>query len=80
MPWITLPGDEDTPALTRATQPWRSEGRAVPGVIAVMKPSPRTLRGVMQMNSAVTFGGSRLGHRREELISAAVSAVNECFY
>jgi hypothetical protein len=80
MPWIRLPEDEETVALKRATKPWRDQGRAVPGIIAVMKPAPRTLRGVMQMNSAVTFGGSRLGRRREELIATATSCLNDCFY
>ncbi len=45
-----------------------------------MKPNPKALRGVMQMNSGVTFGGSRLGQRREELIATATSAFNDCFY
>ncbi len=80
MAWIDLPGDEDSPQLTRLTAPYRREGRPVPSVVAVMKPSPRTMRGVMQMNNAVTFGGSVLGRYREELIAAAVSALNDCFY
>ena len=32
------------------------------------------------LSKAVTFGGSSLGRRREELISTAVSALNDCFY
>lgn len=80
MAWIDLPGDEDTPELARATRPWRREQRPVPSIISVMKPAPRTLRGVMQMNNAVTFGGSRLGRRREELIATATSCLNDCFY
>ena len=80
MPWISIPEDDATPELERATRPWRREGRRVPGIVAVMKPAPRTLRGVLQMNNAVTFGGSRLGRRREELIATATSSLNECFY
>jgi hypothetical protein len=45
-----------------------------------MKHSPKALRAVLQMNAAVTFGGSTLGHRKEELISTTVSAINDCFY
>ncbi len=66
--------------MARATKSWRNAGRPVPGVIAPMKHAPRTLRGVMQMNGAVTFGGSSLGRRDEELIATATSAVNDCFY
>lgn len=80
MPWIRYPGDEDTPAISRATRAWRDEGRQVPAVIAPMKHAPRTMRGVLQMNGAVTFGGSSLGQRDEELLATAVSAVNDCFY
>ncbi len=80
MPWIDIPADDATPEVTRATRIWREEQRPVPAVIAPMKHSPRTLRGVMRMNSAVTFGGSVLGPRREELIAAATSAINDCFY
>ena len=80
MAWIELPDDQSSPALTRATAAYRNQGRDVPAVVAVMKPSPRTLRAVLQMNSAVTFGGSVLGRRDEELIATAVSALNDCFY
>ena len=37
--WIALPGDQDSPELTRITRPWRRAGRATPAVIAVMKHS-----------------------------------------
>ena len=80
MAWIDLPDDEATPELSRATRPYRDQGRKVPAVVSVMKPSPKALRGVLQMNYAVTFGGSSLGQRREEMIATAVSAWNDCFY
>jgi hypothetical protein len=80
MAWIPLPDDEATPQLSRLTAVYRQEGRPTPSVIAVMKPSPRAMRAVLAMNSAVTFGGSRLGRATEELIATAVSALNECFY
>ena len=80
MPWIDYPADDATPEVERATRQWTREGLPVPGVIAPMKHAPRTLRGVLQMNAAVTFGGSSLGRRTEELIATATSAVNDCFY
>jgi len=78
--WIELPGDEDTPALARLTKRYRDQGRPVPAVVAALKPNPANLRAVVQMNMAVSFGGSTLGRRREELIATAVSALNDCFY
>lgn len=80
MAFIELPGDEDSAELARATAKYRNEGRAVPSVIALMKHNPRALRAVMQMNNAVTFGGSSLGRRREEFIATCVSAFAFCFY
>jgi hypothetical protein len=52
----------------------------VPSVVAAMKPSPKALKAVLRMNTAVTFGGSSLGRRREEMIASTVSALNHCFY
>ena len=80
MPFIELPDDEATPELRRLTKPYRDAGRAVPSVVAIMKQSGKALRGVMQMNHAVTFGGSCLGRKREELIATTTSALNDCFY
>lgn len=80
MSWIELPGDEDTPELARLTRPYRGEGRPVPSVVAAMKPNPKAMRAILQMNTAVTFGGSTLGRYREEWIATTVSALNECFY
>ncbi len=79
MSWVRLPGDTDTPELERVTRPYRAAG-GVPSVVAAMKPSPKALTAVLRMNSAVTFGGSSLGRRREEMIATSVSALNQCFY
>ena len=81
MTWIDLPADDATPELERLTRRFREEEkRPVPPVIAAMKPNPKAFRGVLQMCYAVTFGGSVLGRRREELIATTVSALNDCFY
>jgi len=79
MSWLKLPGDTETPELERITRSYREAG-AVPSVVAVMKPSPKALKAVLRMNYAVTFGGSSLGRRREEMIAMTVSGLNECFY
>jgi len=80
MAWIDLPDDDATPALERLTRTYRKQNRPVPSVVAIMKPNPAAMRGVLAMNSGVTFGGSSLGRRREELIATATSALNDCFY
>jgi len=80
MAWIKLPADDETPALKRATSDWNRRGQTLPNVVAVLKPNPAAMRGVMMMNRGVTFGGSELGHRREELIATTVSTLEGCFY
>ncbi len=80
MSWIDLPADDSHPALIRLTESYRSEGRPVPSVVAAMKPNPRAMRALLQLNSAVTFGGSVLGRSMEELIATTVSALNDCYY
>jgi alkylhydroperoxidase family enzyme len=80
MSWIELPADDATPELARATKAWRDDGRSVPAVVAPLKQSVKAMRAVLQMNSAVTFGGSGLGRRREEMVATTVSALNGCFY
>ena len=80
MSWLKLPDDQANPALARLTQPYRNDGRPTPSVIAAMKHNPAAMRAVLQMNAAVTFGGSTLGQYREELIASVVSGLNECFY
>jgi alkylhydroperoxidase family enzyme len=79
MAWLKVPGDTETPELERITRPYREAG-TVPAVVAVMKPSPKALKAVLRMNDAVTFGGSILGRRREEMIAVTVSALNACYY
>ena len=55
------------------------QGR-LPTIFKVMSLHPRALLGVEGVNQAVTFGGSTLGRRREELIATHVSRLNGCQY
>ena len=80
MSFFDLPGDESSPQLSRLIKKYRDEVRAPPNVIAAMKLAPKTMRSVLQLNNAVTFGGSVLGRKREELVAVATSAINACFY
>jgi len=79
MSWLHLPKDTETPELERITRHYRERG-SVPSIVAAMKPNPEALKAVLRMNYAVTFGGSVLGKRQEELIASCVSALNQCFY
>ena len=49
-------------------------------VIKIMSLRPRAMQAVMDVNQAVTFGGSALTRVQEEAIATAVSVVNKCRY
>jgi len=49
-------------------------------VIRCMSLDPDAARAVMELNRAVTFGGSRLERYQEEAIATIVSATNRCRY
>jgi alkylhydroperoxidase family enzyme len=54
-------------------------GRLAP-IMSVMSLNPRALKGVRDMNSAITFGASVLTRVQEEAIAATVAAANHCRY
>lgn len=80
MPWIHLPNDDATPELARTLRKWRERPTGVPHIVGISRSAPGTLRALMQLNDRVTFGGSRLPRREEELIATTTSALNDCFY
>ncbi len=49
-------------------------------VIRCMSLDPEAARAVLELNRAVTFGGSRLERYQEEAIATMVSSVNRCRY
>lgn len=55
-------------------------GGRLPAVLSVMSLSPASMRGVHALSKAVSFGGSTLGRRREEMIATYVSTLNHCHY
>ena len=54
-------------------------GRISP-VMQVFSLNPPLLGKVKELNSVITFGGSSLGRRREEMIATLVSSINGCHY
>jgi len=55
-------------------------GTEMPSVLRLLGLHPRALRAVSRMSAAVSYGGSTLGRRREEMLSTFVSAANACDY
>ena len=58
----------------------RPEPWAQANIIKVMSINPQAMQAVMDLNRAVTFGGSSLTRVQEELIATTVSTVNKCRY
>ena len=54
-------------------------GRLGP-IMSVMSLNPRALKGVRDMNSAITFGASVLTRVQEEAIATTVASANHCRY
>ncbi|HJZ13747.1 MAG TPA: hypothetical protein VJ521_16455 [Acidobacteriota bacterium] len=54
--------------------------KRVSPVLEAFSMKPNLLRTVTDLSNQVTFGGSSLGRRFEEMLSTAVSAWNRCHY
>ena len=52
----------------------------LPPVMKVLGLKPELLNRLEKLNGTISFGGSSLGRRREEMIATLVSALNECHY
>ena len=80
MVWIeTLDESQDPIVQELAAYRKRTHGY-FPNVLASMSLKPETLRRLLGFQDTMTFGGSSLGRRLEELISFRVSALNSCTY
>ena len=80
MPYIRTvdrPGDPYLAKLFEANADL--QGR-VASIIKIFSLKPRLLKAFFELGSITTFGGTSLGRRREEMLSAYVSYLNRCFY
>ena len=80
MSYISLPDDDASPELSRVVKGLLSPDGTLANILGSMKHNPKALRAVMQMNNAVTFGGSTLGRQTEEFIATVISSFAHCFY
>ncbi len=52
----------------------------LPSIFTVLSSSPAALEAVKKLSEVVTFGGSTLGRRIEEIIATYISRLNGCHY
>jgi len=80
MAWIeTIDGSQDPTIGKIAQYRMRTHGY-FPNVLSAMSLKSDVLERLLHFQDAITFGGSSLGRRWEELISFRVSALNTCTY
>lgn len=87
MSWITERDIDPTAVEAEARKseeerPGRvgSSGGRLSPIMSCMSLNPRALKGVRDMNSAITFGASVLTRVQEEAIATTVAAANHCRY
>ena len=80
MTWIQTLDESQDPIVREIAAYRKGTHGYFPNVIRAMSLKPDVLQRLMQFQDSITFGGSSLGRRWEELISFRVSALNTCTY
>jgi hypothetical protein len=80
MAWIESLDESQDPIVAEIAAYRQGTHGYFPNVLQAMTLKPDVLQRLLRFQDAITFGGSSLGRRREELISFRVSALNRCTY
>ena len=81
MAWIeTVQPEAATGELAEIYTTLQGHGRPIGNVVRAYSVKPALLRAAREFSHVVTFGGSSLGRRKEELIATAVAAQLRCTY
>lgn len=80
MVWIKTLSPEEDPTIKELSDYRVKTHGYWPNVLASQSLKPEVLKRLLAFQDKLTFGGSSLGRRREELISFHVSVLNACGY
>ena len=81
MVWIkTVQPEEATGELAEVYDELVAPGRPIGNVVRAYSLKPALLHAARKFSHVVTFGGSSLGRRKEELIATVVAAKLRCTY
>ena len=81
MAWLGTIGPEQAQGeLAAIYSKLQQHGKPISNVFQAYSIKPPLLRSARDFSHAVTFGGSSLGRRKEELIATAVAAQLQCTY
>jgi alkylhydroperoxidase family enzyme len=80
MAWIKELDANEDPAVKAMHDQWHAARGFVPNILRVFSVKPALMRAFDDFSRVVTFGGTSLGRRREELVSFYVSSLLDCRY
>ncbi|MCZ6872660.1 MAG: hypothetical protein O7G88_03885 [bacterium] len=81
MAWIeSVQPEKATGELAEIYNKLQRNGGPIGNVVQAYSVKPALLRAARNFSHAVTFGGSSLGRRKEELIATVVAAQLRCTY
>lgn len=80
MAWIRTLRPDDNPIIKELVDYRIKTHGYWPNVLGAQSLKPEVLKRLLAFQDLLTFGGSSLGRRKEELISYYVSVLNECRY
>ena len=81
MTWIKTVRPEDaTGTLKETYDELKAQGRSVSSLVSAYSLKPAFLRAARELSHTVTFGGSSLGQRKEELIATVIAAKLKCTF
>jgi hypothetical protein len=78
--WIRELSPENDSVVREIHTAWHEKRGYVPNILRVFSLKPALMRAFDDFSRVVTFGGTSLGRRREELISFYVSSLVDCRY
>ena len=81
MTWIkTIRPEDATGTLKEAYDELKAQGRSVSSLVSAYSLKPEYMLAWRNLSHTVTFGGSSLGQRKEELIATVIAAKLKCTY
>ncbi|MBI2821954.1 MAG: peroxidase [Acidobacteria bacterium] len=81
MAWVkVIPVEEASPELREIYNEIRDPTGRLSPALQILSLNPKAMRALHALNRVITFGGSRLGRKREEVLSVVISKLNGCSY
>ncbi len=81
MAWIkTIDESETTGEVKEHYEMYRKTRGYVPNIVKIYSIKPKLMLAYRNFSRTVTFGGSSLGRKREEMLAVMISSLLKCRY